>query len=279
MSVEIEAIKNKIHALVNEYVELKFVKKDFVPHQQNVPVSGKVFDADDINSIVDASLDGWFTTGRFNIEFEKTLAKYIGCKSVLTVNSGSSANLLAFATLTDPELGDRAIQPGDEVISVAASFPTTINPLLQYGAIPVFVDITIPSYNIDVSQIEQAITSKTKAIIIAHTLGNPFNVEEVNRIAKKHNLWLIEDCCDALGAEFNGKHVGTFGDIATLSFYPAHHITMGEIHTRVTLMYLFEKPLTSILISIVMPALMQFNHELLVEATASHATKNTFFYW
>ncbi len=228
MSVEIEAIKNKIHALVNEYVELKFVKKDFVPHQQNVPVSGKVFDADDINSIVDASLDGWFTTGRFNIEFEKTLAKYIGCKSVLTVNSGSSANLLAFATLTDPELGDRAIQPGDEVISVAASFPTTINPLLQYGAIPVFVDITIPSYNIDVSQIEQAITSKTKAIIIAHTLGNPFNVEEVNRIAKKHNLWLIEDCCDALGAEFNGKHVGTFGDIATLSFYPAHHITMGE---------------------------------------------------
>ena len=228
MHGDIETIKNKIHELVKEYVEIKFRKNDFVPAVNNVPVSGKVFDSDDINNIVDSALDGWFTTGRFNTEFEKDLAKYIGCKKVLTVNSGSSANLLAFATLTDSELGDKAIQPGDEVISVAASFPTTINPLIQYGAIPVFVDVDIPTYNIDVIQIEAAITPKTKAIIIAHTLGNPFNVEEVSRIAKKNKLWLIEDCCDALGARFNNTHVGNFGDIATLSFYPAHHITMGE---------------------------------------------------
>ncbi|MEP7169117.1 MAG: lipopolysaccharide biosynthesis protein RfbH [Bacteroidota bacterium] len=221
-------IKNEIFDLVKEYYEEVFADKKFIPGETIVPVSGKVFDHNELNFIVDSALDGWFTTGRFNEAFEKELAKFINIKRTVTVNSGSSANLLAFATLTAEELGERAIKPGDEIITVAVSFPTTLNPALLYGVIPVFVDIEIPTYNIDVSKIEKAITPKTKAIIIAHTLGNPFNVEAVAEICKKHKLWLIEDCCDALGATFNGKHVGTFGDIGTLSFYPAHHITMGE---------------------------------------------------
>ena len=178
--------------------------------------------------MTEATLDGVFTTGRFNTEFEKKLAKYIGVNSLITVNSGSSANLVAAATLTADELGDRALRAGDEFITVSVSFPTTINPLLLYGLVPVFLDIHIPTYEIDITRLEEAIGPKTKAIVIAHTLGNTFQVEEVSRIAKKHNLWLIEDCCDALGATYNNKHVGTFGDIATISFYPAHHITMGE---------------------------------------------------
>lgn len=221
-------IKNEIFDLVKEYYSEVFAATGFVPGATVVPVSGKVFDHEEINSIVESALDGWFTTGRFNEAFEKELAKFINTKRVITVNSGSSANLLAFASLTANELGERAIKPGDELITVAASFPTTLNPALQYGVVPVFVDVHIPTYNIDVTKIEAAITPKTKAIMIAHTLGNPFNVEEVAEICKKHNLWLIEDCCDALGATVNGKHVGTFGDIGTLSFYPAHHITMGE---------------------------------------------------
>lgn len=223
-----ESIKKEIFDLVKAYCEEAFAPKAFVPGQSAVPVSGKVFDHEDLNAIVESALDGWFTTGRFNDAFEKDLAKFINIKRVVTVNSGSSANLLAFATLTGAELGDRAIRPGDEMISVAVSFPTTINPALQYGVVPVFVDVDIPTYNIDVKKIEAAITPKTKAIMVAHTLGNPFNVEAVAAICKKHKLWLIEDCCDALGATVNGKHVGTFGDIGTLSFYPAHHITMGE---------------------------------------------------
>ena len=222
------AIKHEIFRLVREYYEETFTEKKFIPGETIVPVSGKVFDHEELNHIVESALDGWFTTGRFNESFEKELARFINTKKVITVNSGSSANLLAFATLTSQELGERAIQPGDEIITVAVAFPTTLNPALLYGAVPVFVDVEIPSYNIDVSKIESAITSKTKAIIIAHTLGNPFNIEAVTEICKKNNLWLIEDCCDALGATFKGNHVGTFGDIGTLSFYPAHHITMGE---------------------------------------------------
>lgn len=223
-----DKIKSQIFDLVKEYHSEKFSNKDFIPGITPIPVSGKVFDHQEINFIVDSALDGWFTTGRFNKDFEKRLAKFIGINNVITVNSGSSANLVAFSTLTAPELGDRAIKPGDEVITVAASFPTTINPMLLHGVIPVFLDVHIPTYNIDVDKLEEAISPKTKAIMIAHTLGNPFNLREIGRIVKKYNLWLVEDCCDALGATYDGKHVGTFGDLATLSFYPAHHITMGE---------------------------------------------------
>ncbi len=220
--------KEQIKQLVEQYHNETFAAKPFVASTSHVPVSGKVFDAEDIFAIVESALDGWFTTGRFNDLFEKQLAKYIGVKHVLTTNSGSSANLLAVATLTAEELGERAVKPGDEVITVAASFPTTINPWISYGAVPVFVDVEIPYYNIDVTKLEAALSPKTKAIMIAHSLGNPFNLEAVDAFAKKHNLWLVEDCCDALGATYTGRHVGNFGDIATLSFYPAHHITMGE---------------------------------------------------
>jgi CDP-6-deoxy-D-xylo-4-hexulose-3-dehydrase len=178
--------------------------------------------------MVEASLDGWLTTGRFNEQFEKKLANLLGIKCLLTVNSGSSANLIAFSTLTSQKLKERAIQKGDEVITVAAGFPTTVNPIIQFGAIPVFIDVKIPTYNIDESLVEDAITNKTKAIMLAHTLGNPFNVKKIKEICDKYNLWLIEDSCDALGSKYNNQNVGTFGDLATLSFYPAHHITMGE---------------------------------------------------
>ena len=178
--------------------------------------------------MVEASLDGWLTTGRFNENFEEKLSNFLGIKCLLTVNSGSSANLIAFSTLTSPKLKERAIQKGDEVISVAAGFPTTVNPIIQFGAIPVFIDVKIPTYNIDENLVEAAITKKTKAVMLAHTLGNPFNVKRIKEICDKYNLWLIEDSCDALGSKFNSQYVGTFGDLATLSFYPAHHITMGE---------------------------------------------------
>ena len=202
--------------------------KPFIPGTSIIPPSGKVIGAAELTNMVEASLDGWLTTGHFNDAFEQRLASYLGVKHLITVNSGSSANLVAFSTLTSPTLRDRAIKPGDEVISVAAGFPTTVNPILQFGAVPVFVDVDIPTYNIDVTKLEAAISSRTKAIMLAHTLGNPYNLNEVIRIAKKYELWLIEDCCDALGSVYDGKLVGTFGDIGTLSFYPAHHITMGE---------------------------------------------------
>ena len=185
-------------------------------------------DYSELENMVSASLDGWLTAGRFNEEFERKLAKFLGVEYLITVNSGSSANLVAFNTLTSPKLGDRAIKQGDEVIGVAAGFPTTVNPILQFGAIPVFVDVEMGTYNIDAQKIEAAISPKTKAIMLAHTLGNPFNLEVVTALCKKYNLWLIEDCCDALGSTYKDQLVGTFGDIATLSFYPAHHITMGE---------------------------------------------------
>src|SRR6185312_9151186 len=222
------ALREQIAKLVDEYASIALVPSSFVPGKSAVPPSGKVLDAAELKLMIEASLDGWLTTGRFNEEFEKRLAAFLGVKFLITVNSGSSANLVAFSTLTSPKLGDRAIKPGDEVIGVAAGFPTTVNPILQFGAVPVFVDIELGTYNIDASKIEAAIGPKTKAIMLAHTLGNPYNLEVVTALCKKYKLWLIEDCCDALGSTYNGKLVGTFGDIGTLSFYPAHHITMGE---------------------------------------------------
>ncbi len=207
---------------------MALAEQPFMPGQTPVPPSGKLIGAPEMRHMVDAALDGWLTTGRFNDAFERRLGQYLGVRHVLTTNSGSSANLLAFSTLTSPKLGERAIRPGDEVISVAAGFPTTVNPIVQFGAVPVFIDVDIPTYNIDASRIEAAIGPRTKAIMLAHTLGNPFDLDTVVALARKHNLWLIEDCCDALGSRYRGQLVGTFGDIGTLSFYPAHHITMGE---------------------------------------------------
>jgi CDP-6-deoxy-D-xylo-4-hexulose-3-dehydrase len=206
----------------------KYAKQPFLPGTTTVPPSGKVIGSSELQFMVDASLDGWLTTGRFNDEFEKRLAAYLGVKHLITVNSGSSANLVAFSTLTSHKLGDRAIKPGDEVIGVAAGFPTTVNPILQFGAVPVFVDVELGTYNIDASKIEEAISPRTKAVMLAHTLGNPYNLSAIKALCEKHGLWLIEDCCDALGSTYDGKLVGSFGDIGTLSFYPAHHITMGE---------------------------------------------------
>ncbi len=225
---QLDKLRGQIAELVKQYAEVAYAPKPFIPGQTPVPVSGKVIGAKELQLMVDASLDGWLTTGRFNAAFEDRLAKFLGVKHVLTVNSGSSANLVAFSALTSPKLGERAIRPGDEVIGVAAGFPTTVNPILQSGAVPVFVDVDLATHNIDASKIEAAISPKTKAIMLAHSLGNPFNLDVVTSLCKKYKLWLVEDCCDALGATYKGQMVGTFGDIATLSFYPAHHITMGE---------------------------------------------------
>ncbi len=204
------------------------IRRSMVPGTDYLPVTGKILDEEDILYGVDATLDGWLTTGRYAQEFERKFAQYFGSRFSLLVNSGSSANLVAFYALTSPKLGDRALQPGDEVITVAAGFPTTVNPMVQFGCIPVFVDVDIPTYNIKAELIEAAISPKTKAIMLAHTLGNPFNLDVVMAIAKKYKLWVIEDDCDSLGATYRDQKTGTFGDLATVSFYPAHHITMGE---------------------------------------------------
>lgn len=223
-----DALRQQINTLVGQYADISLAPKPFVPGETVIPPSGKVIGARELELMVEASLDGWLTTGRFNEQFEGNLARFLGVPFVLTTNSGSSANLLALSALTSPELGARALKAGDEVITVAAGFPTTVNPTVQHGLIPVFVDVDIPTYNIDASRIAAALSDKTRAIMIAHTLGNPFDLAEVRRICDERGLWLVEDCCDALGATYNGQLVGTFGDIATLSFYPAHHITMGE---------------------------------------------------
>jgi CDP-6-deoxy-D-xylo-4-hexulose-3-dehydrase len=223
-----DSLRKQIADLVEQYAKVQYAEKLFIAGQTPIPPSGKVIGATELQYMVDASLDGWLTTGRFNEQFEKELAAFIGIKHLITVNSGSSANLVAFSTLTSPKLGERAIKKGDEVIGVAAGFPTTVNPIVQFGAIPVFVDVDMATHNIDADLIEAAITPKTKAIMLAHTLGNPFNLAKVKALCEKYDLWLVEDCCDALGAKFDGKMVGTWGDIATLSFYPAHHMTMGE---------------------------------------------------
>ncbi len=221
-------LRETILALVGRYAEIAHGPKPFVPGVSPVPVTGKVYDGSDMRSLVDSALDFWLTTGRFNEAFEARLRGFIGVKHALTTNSGSSANLLALSTLASPTLGERALRAGDEMITVATGFPTTVNPSLQYGLRPVFVDVDIPTYNIRADMIEAAVSDRSKVIMVAHTLGNPFDLAEVMRVAKKYDLWVVEDCCDALGSTYDGKMVGAFGDIGTLSFYPAHHITMGE---------------------------------------------------
>lgn len=222
-------LRAQVLSLVAEYHAAAHpAEAAFVPGETPVPVSGRVYDASDMQHLVDAGLDFWLTTGRFATEFERKFAHVMETRHAILVNSGSSANLLAVTALTSPLLEERALKPGDEVITVAAGFPTTVNPIFQNGLVPVFVDIALPSYGIDVSQLEAALSPRTRAIIVAHALGNPYDLEAVAAFAKRHDLWLIEDCCDAVGARFDGRAVGTFGDIATVSFYPAHHITMGE---------------------------------------------------
>jgi CDP-6-deoxy-D-xylo-4-hexulose-3-dehydrase len=223
-----DELRDEIHTLVAEYYREAFPRREFEPGRSAVPVSGRVFDEDDLQHLVDASLDFWLTTGRFADQFERAFARRVGVREARLVNSGSSANLIAISALTSPTLGDRQLKPGDEVITVAAGFPTTVNPILQNQLVPVFVDIEPGTWNVDVSQLEAALSPRTRALIFAHTLGNPFNAAAVQQFARLHNLWLVEDCCDALGATFDRQGVGTFGDIATFSFYPAHHITMGE---------------------------------------------------
>jgi CDP-6-deoxy-D-xylo-4-hexulose-3-dehydrase len=218
----------KILDQVRAYAEGVLEKKEFIPGESVVPVSGKVLDPEDFAALVDASLDGWLTAGRFHKQFEEGLANYVGAKSALFVNSGSSANLVALSALTSPKLGKRALKPGDEVISVAAGFPTTVNPIIQNGLRPVLVDIELGTYDAIADRLREAVGSKTKAIMMAHTLGNPFDLDTVRELCKEHGLWLIEDSCDALGSTYDGQRTGSFGDTATLSFYPAHHITTGE---------------------------------------------------
>ena len=223
-----DELRNRIRVMVAEYYREAFPAREFVPGTTFVPVSGRVFDEEELETLVESSLDFWLTTGRFAEQFEREFARFVGVREAILVNSGSSANLLAISALTSERLGDRQLKPGDEVITLAAGFPTTVNPIVQNGLVPVFVDVEIPTFNVDVTQLDAALTDRTRAVIFAHTLGNPFDLDSVVAVTKKHNLWLIEDCCDALGSTYRGQKVGTFGDLATTSFYPAHHITMGE---------------------------------------------------
>jgi CDP-6-deoxy-D-xylo-4-hexulose-3-dehydrase len=227
-------LRAQILSLTAEYVYEEFPEKKFTPGESSVPVAGRVFDSADVQSLIDSSLDFWLTEGRFAKQFEREFADFFNMRHAILVNSGSSANLLALTALTSPLLKERQLKPGDEVITLATGFPTTVNPIFQNSLVPVFVDVHIPTYNIDVTQLEAALSDKTRAVMIAHTLGNPFNLEVVTSFCKEHNLWLVEDCCDAVGATYDlnttykNRMVGTFGDVATVSFYPAHHITMGE---------------------------------------------------
>jgi CDP-6-deoxy-D-xylo-4-hexulose-3-dehydrase len=223
-----QELRSKVFDAVQDYYQFKFKDKTFIPGQTYVPVSGKVFDDQELVKLVDSSLDFWLTTGRYAAEFEAKFAEWMGVKHCLLVNSGSSANLVALSALTSPKLGDKRLKPGDEVITVAAGFPTTVNPIFQNQLVAVFLDVKLPSYDLDIDQLESALSDKTKAIMIAHTLGNPFNLEAVMTFAEKHDLWVIEDNCDAVGSTYNGQKTGTFGHLATVSFYPAHHMTMGE---------------------------------------------------
>lgn len=228
MSDRSSQLRRQILDLAAQYISETTPEREFIPGVTPVPVSGKVIDGSDVGAVVDAALDAWFTTGRFAQVFERNLARFVGVRSACLVNSGSSANLVALSALTSPKLGERRLMPGDEVITVAAGFPTTVNPIFQNRLVPVFCDVTIPTYEIDVEHLEAARSERTKAVFLAHTLGNTFDLETVCSFARKHNLWVIEDCCDALGSTYKGSKVGTFGDIATVSFYPAHHITTGE---------------------------------------------------
>jgi CDP-6-deoxy-D-xylo-4-hexulose-3-dehydrase len=223
-----DELRRQILDLVAEYCTEAFATQPFRSGESSVPVSGKVFDSAEVRLLVDSALDFWLTTGRYAAQFESSFARWFGLRDCALVNSGSSANLVAISALTSPKLGERRLRAGDEVITVAAGFPTTLNPILQNNLVPVFVDVTLPTYNVDVTQLEAAVSSRTRAIVLAHTLGNPFDLERVTAFARRHGLWLIEDCCDAVGSTYRGRKVGTFGDLATTSFYPAHHITMGE---------------------------------------------------
>src|SRR6185369_7142796 len=220
-----DGLRDRIRSMVGEYYKEAFPAREFVPGDSSVPVAGRVFDEEEIELLVESSLDFWLTTGRFAERFEREMAAFVGIREAILVNSGSSANLLAISALTSERLGDRRLQPGDEVITVAAGFPTTINPIIQCGLVPVFLDIDLPTYNVDVRQLEAAYSDRTRAVMVAHTLGNPFDLGAVKSFTERHGLWLIEDCCDAVGSTYRGKLVGTFGDLATTSFYPAHHIT------------------------------------------------------
>lgn len=228
MNTRAEELRAQIRVLTAEYFAEAFSPREFVAGESPVPVSGKVFDELEMQNLVDSSLDFWLTTGRFADQFQKEFSRFMGVRNTILVNSGSSANLVALSCLTSPQLCDKALKPGDEVITVAAGFPTTINPIIQNNLVPVFIDVQIPTYNVDVNYLEAALSPRTRAIMIAHTLGNPFDLDAVTEFARRHDLWLIEDCCDAVGATYNGRKVGTFGALATTSFYPAHHITMGE---------------------------------------------------
>lgn len=221
-------LRAQVLAAVQQYYQVKFASRPFISGETYIPVSGKVFDDQELLRLVDASLDFWLTTGRYAAEFEERFAQWMGVKHCLLVNSGSSANLLALTALTSPKLGDKQLKPGDEVITVAAGFPTTVNPIFQNQLVPVFLDVNLPSYDIDTDQLEAALSDRTRAIMLAHTLGNPFNLEAVMAFAQKHDLWVIEDNCDAVGSLYAGQKTGTFGHLATVSFYPAHHMTMGE---------------------------------------------------
>lgn len=223
-----DSLRAQILQLSRKYQKINWPSRPFRPTIDYVPVTGKVFNDEELVALIDASLDFWLTEGRYVEEFEKKFANFMDRRYAILTNSGSSANLLAISALTSPMLGERRLQPGDEVITVAAGFPTTINPIIQNKLIPVFIDVDIPTYNVDPTLLEKAVTKRTKAIILAHTLGNPFNINAVKQIADQYNLWLIEDTCDAVGSLYQEKKVGTFGDLATVSFYPAHHITMGE---------------------------------------------------
>ena len=228
MNSKADALRGEIIELVGRYYAAAFPESAFVPGKSPVQYAGRVFDADELTHLVEAALDFWLTTGRFADQFEREFARFFGLKHAILVNSGSSANLLALSCLTSPKLGERQLKPGDEVITVATGFPTTVNPIIQNQLVPVFVDVTIPTYNVDVTQLELAYSARTRAVMLAHTLGNPFDLRAVTDFVREHNLWLIEDCCDAVGATYHGRKVGTFGHLATVSFYPAHHITMGE---------------------------------------------------
>jgi CDP-6-deoxy-D-xylo-4-hexulose-3-dehydrase len=221
-------LRQEILSMVQNFASESLKVADFLPGETPVPVSGKVLDPSDIAALVDASLDGWLTAGRFHEDFERALARYVGARSALFVNSGSSANLVALSALTSPKLGKRALKPGDEVLTVAAGFPTTVNPIMQNNLRPVLVDVNLGTYDAIPEMLREAVSPKTKAIMMAHTLGNPFDLDTVRELCDKHGLWLVEDSCDALGSTYDGKKTGSFGDTATLSFYPAHHITTGE---------------------------------------------------
>jgi len=225
---EEDELRSEILSLTQKYVAIRLAPQPFVPGESSVPVSGKVLTSEDYVSLIDSSLDGWLTAGRFTREFEKRLAEFVGVRKALFVNSGSSANLCALSGLTSPKLGDRALKPGDEVVTVAMGFPTTVNPIIQNGLVPVVVDVDLRTLDAQPHLLEEAIGPKTKAIMMAHTLGNPFDLDTVQRLCKENNLWLIEDSCDALGSTYRGQKTGSFGDVATASFYPAHHITTGE---------------------------------------------------